>query len=91
MRTTRDDHARRSRHDRPLPIIRTAGKARIGCVPIKSEDPDSVAAALRQLLLDPPGPQAVGKRGREAVIEKFHVRGMAEGLLAACSKAAAGR
>ncbi|HUU58037.1 MAG TPA: glycosyltransferase [Phycisphaerae bacterium] len=57
----------------------------------RPEDPDSVAAALRQLLLDPPGPQAVGKRGREAVIEKFHVRGMAEGLLAACSKAAAGR
>jgi glycosyltransferase involved in cell wall biosynthesis len=46
-------------------------------------DPNSLADAIEQLLLNPPQARALGEAGRNAVLEKFNARVMAEETLRA--------
>src|SRR5439155_5103143 len=43
------------------------------------DDPESLAAAVEEVLRDPAAARAMGARGREAVRERFNVTRMAEG------------
>jgi glycosyltransferase involved in cell wall biosynthesis len=45
------------------------------------DDPESLAAAVEELLRDPAAARAMGARGREAVRERFNVSRMAEGTM----------
>src|SRR5262249_20276684 len=47
------------------------------CAP---DDPPALAAAVEGLLVDPAAARAIGMRGRQAVLERFGVERMAEGV-----------
>jgi len=49
------------------------------------DDPESLAAALEELLLDPERARALGDAGRSAVLENFTAERMARGVERACS------
>jgi glycosyltransferase involved in cell wall biosynthesis len=58
-------------------LIEATGGGRL-CEP---DDPESLAAAVEELLGDPEAARAMGARGREAVRERFSVTRMAEGTV----------
>jgi glycosyltransferase involved in cell wall biosynthesis len=47
------------------------------------EDPAALAAAIGELLADPPRARELGERGRQAVLDRFSVERMAREILAA--------
>ena len=52
-----------------------------GGVLCEPDDPDDLAARLTDLLLDPARIRDLGEKGRAAVLDRFTVRHMAEGVL----------
>jgi glycosyltransferase involved in cell wall biosynthesis len=60
---------------------------------VPDREPEALAAALGDLLADPSRAEAMGRRGRETVRERFNVDRMAErfGEALDCGLAAAGR
>jgi len=67
-----------------LPELVEATGGGILCAP---DDPADLARALAELLRDPARARALGARGRSAVLERFSVRTMAEGVLEVFEKA----
>jgi glycosyltransferase involved in cell wall biosynthesis len=57
-----------------------------GGVLVEPDDPDDLARGLRLLLDDAAHREKLGRRGKEAVFERFHARAMAEATLAVFGK-----
>jgi glycosyltransferase involved in cell wall biosynthesis len=57
-----------------------------GGILVEPDDPADLARGLRQLLDDAAQREKLGRRGREAVHERFHARAMAEATLAVFGK-----
>jgi glycosyltransferase involved in cell wall biosynthesis len=61
----------------PAEIVEATG----GGLLVEPDDPGALAAAIEDLLLHPADARAMGRRGREAVLEAFGIRRMAENVL----------
>lgn len=68
-----------------FPEVVAATGGGILCEP---DDPESLATALEELLLDPERARALGEAGRTAVLENFTAERMARGVERACSMSA---
>ena len=53
------------------------------------DDPEALADALAELLLDPERARALGRQGREAVLERFTADRMARDLAQVCESVVA--
>ena len=71
-----------------VPVVqpRAGGPAEIvdatgGGLLVEPGDPEALASAIEDLLLDPAGAHAMGRRGRQAALEAFGIQRMAQNVL----------